>query len=299
MSDYYWISTSSTDPTVGANWKKSDGTTGTAPTTGDNAYIVPIAGLALANIGFSDMSAVTLASLTIIAAIQIGVNDITSANFYGYWKIGATKWVISGKPTRVKIDFGSVQYAGIVTGTGNTADAGQRTVRILGSHASNSLTVTSGSVGVGTNLPTETAVILKAAITGNGAVCELGNGVTWTTATVDSGGILVAPAITISGGSTLTVTTNSTATIGGAGKVGTANANGGAIVLNNRPGSGSIAGTVNVTPGGSVDFSQNPGTGTVDLLNASGGKVFVAKSLPTHITITSEVPVNIGTKSYS
>lgn len=299
MADYYWISTSSTNPNTGANWQKSDGTTGSVPTTGDTVYIVPIAGLPLASIGYSDMSAVTLAALYISAAIAIGTTDTTSVNFYGYWKISATKLYISGKPTRVKIDVGSVQCAAKITGTGNSADSGQRTVRLLGSHVGNTVLVSGGNVGVGTNLPTETSVVSSVAVTGNGAVCELGNGVTWTAARVDAGGQLLAPAITISGGSTLTATNNSTATIGGTGKVGTVNANGGAVVLNNRPGSGSIAGTINLAPSGLVDFSQNPDAGTVDLLNPAGGKVLLAKSNPAHITFTSEVPANIGTKSYS
>ena len=65
MSTYFWSSTSSTDPTNGANWTRSDGTTGTAPANGDDVTIAAIPGVALASIAAADMSAVTLNSLTI------------------------------------------------------------------------------------------------------------------------------------------------------------------------------------------------------------------------------------------
>ena len=65
MSIYFWYSTSSTDPTLGANWTKSDGTTGTAPGNGDDVTIAAIPGVQLAGIAAADMSAVTLNSLTV------------------------------------------------------------------------------------------------------------------------------------------------------------------------------------------------------------------------------------------
>ena len=91
MPTYFWTSTSSTDPTLGANWTKSDGTTGAAPTTGDDVFIQAIPGVALANIGSADMSAITLNSLTISQTFAgtIGTTSSAGPNF-GYWKIGAT-----------------------------------------------------------------------------------------------------------------------------------------------------------------------------------------------------------------
>lgn len=50
MSSYLWTSTSSSDPTLGANWTKSDGTTGTAPGASDDVYIAAVSGLSLASI---------------------------------------------------------------------------------------------------------------------------------------------------------------------------------------------------------------------------------------------------------
>ena len=47
MSSYFWSSTSSTDPTLGANWTKSDGTTGVAPANGDDVTIAAIPGVAV------------------------------------------------------------------------------------------------------------------------------------------------------------------------------------------------------------------------------------------------------------
>ena len=88
MSSYFWSSTSSTDPTLGANWTKSDGTTGTAPTTGDDVTLAAIPGVVLAPIGAADMSAVTLNSLTISQTFNaaIGTTATASASYFGYWK---------------------------------------------------------------------------------------------------------------------------------------------------------------------------------------------------------------------
>src|SRR5438270_9459629 len=124
MPTYFWTSTSSTDPTLGANWTKSDGTTGAAPTTGDDVFIQAIPGVALANIGSADMSAVTLNSLTISQTFTgtIGTTSSAGPNF-GYWKIGAAAWTIgtpsgdgaaSGGSGRIKLYFGSVAFNGIV-----------------------------------------------------------------------------------------------------------------------------------------------------------------------------------------
>ena len=130
MSSFFWSSTSSTDPTLGANWTKSDGTTGTAPGNGDDAFIQAIPGVVLASIGAADMSSVTLNSLTISQTFigTIGSAD-TSAAPFGYWKIGATTWTI-GAPSadgvtytgsgRIKIDFGSAAFSGTVIATGSS-----------------------------------------------------------------------------------------------------------------------------------------------------------------------------------
>ena len=87
MSSYFWSSTSSTDPTVGANWTKSDGTTGTAPGNGDDVTIAAIPGVALAAIAAADMSSITLNSLTIGQTFNATIGTTSTTGTFGYWKI--------------------------------------------------------------------------------------------------------------------------------------------------------------------------------------------------------------------
>src|SRR6185437_2231914 len=98
MSTYFWTSTSSTDPTVGANWTKSDGTTGTVPGNGDDVVIAALPGVALASIDPADMSAVTLNSLTISQTFTGTIGSASLSGTFGYWKIGATTWTL-GQPS--------------------------------------------------------------------------------------------------------------------------------------------------------------------------------------------------------
>src|SRR5207248_5044439 len=98
MASYFWSSTSSTDPTLGANWTKSDGTTGVAPANGDDVTIAAIPGVALAGIGAADMSAVTLSSLTISQTFTAAIGTAATTGAFGYWKIGATAWKV-GAPS--------------------------------------------------------------------------------------------------------------------------------------------------------------------------------------------------------
>ena len=240
MSSYFWSSTSSSDPTLGANWTKSDGTTGVAPANGDDVYIQAIPGVVLANIGEADMSAVTLNSLTVNQTFTgtIGTAD-TSGTPFGYWKIGATTWTIGapsgdgiayGGSGRIKINFGSAAFSGVVLATGSSADQGAEPVRILANNASSRLSILGGRVGVATNLPGETATLEEIDVAGSTALCNLGPGVTWTTANVSTGGTL-----TLNSGSTgtLSAAPGATVTTQGTTAIATVNA-GGSVSLNHR-----------------------------------------------------------------
>src|SRR5207248_9728910 len=94
MASYFWSSTSSTDPTLGANWTKSDGTTGVAPANGDDVTIAAIPGVPLASIGAADMSAVTLNGLTVGQTFTGTIGTTATSGTFGYWKIGATTWKV-------------------------------------------------------------------------------------------------------------------------------------------------------------------------------------------------------------
>lgn len=306
MSSYFWTSTSSTDPTLGANWTKSDGTTGTAPATGDDVYIQAIPGVALASIGSADMSAITLNSLTINQnfAGTIGTAS-TSGPVFGYWRIGATAWTI-GAPSadgtayvgagRIKIDFGSAAFSGSVLASGTSIDSGAEPVRIKGSNAANHLSVLGGRVGVATNLPGESATLAEVDVVGSAAVCNLGPGVSWTTANASAGG-----ALNLASGSSgaLSVSSGSSATVQGASVIATVNA-GGNVTLSNRPASGAAVTTLNLYPTGTADFSQNPANVTVTNLNHQKGGVLIANAAnPAHLSITNRTLVNCGTLTAS
>lgn len=306
MATYFWTSTSSTDPTLGANWTKSDGTIGTAPASGDDLFIQAIPGVALASIGAADMSAVTLNSLTISQTFTgtIGSSSTSGATF-GYWKIGATTWTV-GTPSpdgtafsgsgRIKLDFGSVAHSGTVLATGPSADSGAEALRIKGSNAANKLYVLGGRVGVATNLPGETATLAEIDVSGSSAVANLGPGVTWTTANVANGGNL-----TTNSGSTgaLSIASGATATTQGIGSIATLNV-GGVATMNHRPASGAAVTTVNLYPTGTADLSQNPSAVTVTNLNHHKGGVFSANAAnPAHLTVTNRTLVNCGTLTAS
>lgn len=306
MSTYFWSSTSSTDPTNGANWTKSDGTSGAAPGNGDDAVVAAIPGVALASIGAADMSAVTLNSLTIGQSFTgtIGAASTAGATF-GYWKIGAASWTIGtpsgdGTPAvgsgRIKIDFGSAAFAGVVLASGASVDAGAEPVRVKGSNAGNKLYVLGGRVGVATNLPGEAATLAEVDVNGSTAVCNLGPGVTWTNANASSGGT-----ITLNSGSsgTLAVSSGSTATTNGTGAIATVNA-GGTTNLNHRPASGAAIATLNLYPTGTADFSQLPSNVTLTTLNHQRGGVIVANAAnPGHLVVTNRNLVNCGTLTAS
>jgi hypothetical protein len=305
MASYFWSSTSSTDPTLGANWTKSDGTTGTAPTTADDAFIQAIPGSALANIAAADMHTVVLNSLTIS---QSYTGTIGGAGTGGYWQIAATTWTIGtiagginpGGSGRIKIDFGTNQFTGTVISTaGASTDTNQEPVRIKGTHASNKLSVLSGTVGVATNQPGETSTLSEIDVVGNTATgtsptCNLSSGVTWTTAYCAGGGTLA----TNSGGTTLdcaggTVTCNGTALV-------TTVTNSGTIYFNVTPASGSCITTLNNLNGGTVDFSGGPAARTVGTYKPyASSSIRLNAANPAHVTFTTVSPQNLSTLTYA
>jgi hypothetical protein len=305
MSSYFWSSTSSTDPTLGANWTKSDGTTGTAPANGDDVFIQAIPGVSLASIAAANMSSVTLNSLTISQTFIGTIGTAATSGTFGYWKIGATSWTIGapsadgvsyGGSGRIKIDFGTAACNGTVLATGASADAGAEPVRVLMNNSSSRLFVLGGRVGVATNLPGETATLAEVDVSGSGAICNLGRGVTWTTANVSIGAQLITN--TGSSGS-LSVGPGASALTQGASAIATINA-GGTVTLSHRPASGAAVTTLNLLASGAADFSQNPAAVTVTTLNQSrGGVLSASPANPSHLTITNRNLVNCGTLTAS
>lgn len=287
MAVFWWISTSSTDPTNSANWQKSDGTTGTLPTTGDVVYIVPIGGLALANIGTANQSSIGLAALNISQAFLGTIG--TSAAPGGYWQIGAdvlntgTPALDGSKPQgsgRIKIDLGSGASVVNIYNTGNlSSDIGFEPTRIIGSGIT-AINVSAGFFGLATNAPGETSLVSVMNVTGG--MADMGVGVTWITATSAGSGTLNLA----SAGTTLTTSVGATANTSGSGLIGTVNA-GGITNLNNRVGGVDVT-TMNIFNTGVADFSGNPSNSTITTLNLyAGGSLLTDPANPDHVTVTT------------
>ncbi len=303
---YFWSSTSSTDPTLGANWTKSDGTTGTAPGNGDDAFIGAVPGVALASIGAADMSAVTLNSLTISQTFTGTIGSTATAGATaGYWRIGATAWTVGtassdgtvfGGAGRIKLDFGSVAFTGAVISTGISIDSGLEPIRIKGTNAGNKLYVLAGRVGVASNLPGEAATLAEIDVSGSSAIVQLGAGVTWANANVAAGGTL-----TTNSGSAgvLNISSGASVITRGAAAIATIN-NGGSALLSHRPAAGAAIGLLNLYSTGTADFTQNPAAVTVTTLNHyPGGTISANPSNPAHLVISTRNLIDCGTLTAS
>lgn len=306
MPVYFWSSTSSTDPTLGANWTRSDGTTGTPPGNGDDVFVQAIAGLSLSSIGAADMGGVTLNSLSIGQSFTgtIGTASPSAAPF-GYWKIGAATVTIGsasgdgvdyGGSGRIKLNLGSAAFSATVVNTGVSIDAGVEPVRILAGNSASRLSVLGGRVGIATSLPGETATLGEIDVSGATALCNAGPGTTWSTANVSAGGWL-----NLNGGGSGTVSVGAGATLATSGNAAIATINaGGTVVLSHRPASGAAVTTLNLLPGGTADFSQNPAAVAVTTLNHHAGGVLSANPAnPSHLSVNTRNLVNCGTLTAS
>jgi hypothetical protein len=152
--------------------------------------------------GLASLSAVVLNSLNIAASYagNIGLPEV-NANGYEeyrqrYLQVGATTCIIGygpgSGPTRVNIDFGSVQTACIVEQTGTSLVQGLETCQLKGSHASNVLTVNRGQVawaGLGSDTGNNLATLNTQYITSQAsdAYFRGGPGLAIATANVNGG----------------------------------------------------------------------------------------------------------------
>lgn len=287
MSTRYWLDVSG-DWNATANWSAA-----TVPVTGDTVYILAGSQNIATNL---NQSGVTLAAFI----VGMGFTG-TIGTAAAYLQISSTLCSIgvpaqTGQPNgsgRIKIDFGSAQTTTTIVNTSNsTTDTNYEPVRLLGSHASNKIAVLGGLVGVGTTLATETATVSQADV--DGGRLNYGFGVTWVTVNVAA----QATFFSQTGGGTsavLTTAPNATATVNGTTKIVTVNA-GGTTNLNMRPGSGDIVTTINLLSTGTVDFTGNPGTGTIGTLNHNAGGTWNnSPASPNHVTATALNKINGGT----
>lgn len=217
-----------------------------------------------------DQSAVTLTAMTVMSSftgsgVRIGRPRTNATGSYTefrntYLKVGVTTLKIGvgegAGPSNVNINLGSVQTTCEVRKTGQSADANTPSVLLLGTHASNSLDVQSGTVGVGYFGEASTLDYLRLAsnarvICGEG--CTLGD--------IHGAGIL-----TISSAADLLSQTGGDWTVNGTGAVAQITQTGGILRWNS-------SGTVTAaTIGGTLDLSGDatPKTFTDLTLSAKG-----------------------------
>ncbi|WP_417390212.1 LamG-like jellyroll fold domain-containing protein [Gimesia sp.] len=183
---------------VAANWN-----TNTVPETGDTVYISDSNTDILYGL---DQSAITLAALYIeqtftgaIGLPRVNTDGDTSYFEYRdqYLKIGATLLNIGDKQgdgsERIKINLGSVQTTALITNSGDSPDGNTPAILLLGTHASNTININRGSLGIA-YYPTEVATVttLRQAFFDNAlddTTVYLGAGVT-VADIVKSGGVL-------------------------------------------------------------------------------------------------------------
>jgi hypothetical protein len=90
-------------------------------------------------------------------------------------RISATNWRI-GQPAGdgsspagtalINLNFGTVQYTGRMIDSNSTGTSGLPTVNVKGSHASNKIYMSGGTLGIGTALPGDTATVSSVSVTG-------------------------------------------------------------------------------------------------------------------------------------
>jgi hypothetical protein len=255
MANRQWTGAASGVWNATGNWEPA-----TIPIAGDDVFIQNNS----VSIDAYDNSAVTLGSLTIDASYTGTIGSATATLQTGATLVYIGQHFGQGNPagsTRLNLDFGSVQTTIAVYSTANTSsDANLEPLRIIGTHASNALTIFSGIVGIATNDETDVATILEATLNGDGAQCQFAEGVTLGTLNVAAGNATVGDDITTainqSGG---TVQTHRAA----------------AVPLWNIDGGTGIANSTGLLTTaavrGELDFSQNGLTKVVTNLSVHNG----------------------------
>jgi hypothetical protein len=293
MADNVWIGGSSTAWNTAGNWS-----TGGVPTSTDNVIFDH---RAQNNCNGFDASAVTLTSLRITSGFTKYIGTY-AAGVITRLQLSATTIVI-GEPLGdgnygsgsnfIALDTGTVATTIRVESSNSTGVAsGFAPIMLKGSNSSNSITVVSGWVGLGTYALAEVIQFPTINVTGNTAVVEGGTGYTagsGTTPKVNqtAGKIVFRHALTTlnqEGGY---------ARSEGAGAITTADV-GGEFISNST---GTIA-TLNVQDSGLADFSKSTAARTVTNTNVYGtGRINCESGVPKHITFTNAIALARGAKS--
>ena len=240
-----------------------------------------------------DQSAVTLTAWNVserfTAASYAGLPARRSTGYEEYretfLKIGCTTFSYYGSSGLFKWNAGSVQTAATMYTGGSSVDVGRSAFQFIGTHASNTVTVLGGDVGIAGNTG-EVSTVLTLKQTGGNVFC--GSGATLTTVTKDAGSLTlnssVTTLVTNDGETRIRGGTHTNVTMGG----GTLSATGGTITnLLMLRGSATLglgvgAGNSIVKNGGTLDIYTAPTT-----LTSNAGDTFVQNGGMTTCTINS------------
>lgn len=287
MSKIGWLGTVSGDASVAGNWQG-----GVVPVGGDEVFVEanPSGTDVSISSGLTAFSALTLLSLNISQTFTANVGttaaylvaNATTVNIgYNY----GTATTVSGSPL-IRINLGSVQSTVNVFGSSSSSslvNAGP--ITLLGTHASNALNISSGTVTVAID-PTEVSTF---ATINNAGTLFLGSGLTLTAINNSDGAILIRDAVT-----TLTQS-GGTVTTAGTGTITTANVYGGTFIATST---GTIT-TLNVQSA-TADFSQDPRAKTVTTANIySGASLNVNNGVKSSITFTNPIVIKASSGQYA
>lgn len=252
--------TSPNDWNDAANWSPPG-----VPANSDDVYVENSASSILYGL---DQNAVTLTSLNVAQSFtgRIGLPRVTASGYWEYrdtyLKVSATTVNVGrgdgGGSGRIKLNVGTAQATVNVSGTGQTAEQGVPSFLFVGTHASNAMTITQGSVGVGYfNGEAATVATLRVGSESNPAAdvsLIVGAGVTLTTLDQYGGTALVQCALTTH------YVLSGTATLFGSGAVTTLTVDQGGTVYYETTGTLT---TLAVAGGGTIDFTRDPRARTV------------------------------------
>jgi len=211
-------------------------------------------------------SAVTLNSWTVgerfTSAAYVGLPFRRSTGYEEYrttyFAIGCTTFNYYGTSGLFKWDAGSVQTAATLWTGGTSADTGRSAFQFIGTHASNTMTIFGGDVGIAANTG-EVATVATLKQTGGTVNC--GPGATLTTVTKTNGTLTVNSSTTTllsqDGTTNIKGGTHTALTVGG----GTCNVTGSSVLTTLRIQDGTVSTGVNVT---ATTIDKSTGTLTIN-----------------------------------
>ena len=276
---------------VAANWSPSG-----VPASGDSVYITgPDSDNQDINAGLDQTATGPEGTEIVLANLTILDNYLGHIGLAGtsYLQVSATRCYLNvtsgvfganGSP-RCKIDFGANQTACYITGSCvSTKDRGLEPIRLLGTHASNTLLVTGkATVGVATtnNAEVSTFASVTAGASGGLPTINLGEGCTLTTVAIGGGTIRNRGAdvttVSLSGGTYISQ---------GSAVHGTVNVRGGTVFYNSD---GTLT-TAVVGGGATLDFSRDARAKTATNMSMSRGAMLnLDNGSPLSVTITNGI----------